>query len=123
MSMTDSDKKLIKDTWMQRHVKAIERTKKLKQEALERACIVTAFLKNTYGVEKVYLYGSLAKDDHFDAHSDIDLFIMGSNHVIDYWKMISKAQSLAVPFSLSIITDQEALPKLKEVIYMEGRLL
>jgi len=43
------------------------------------------------GIEKVYLFGSYAKDS-MEAHSDIDLLVVGEHSVMDLQKEISKIQ-------------------------------
>ena len=48
-------------------------------------------LKQVTGIEKVYLFGSYAKDS-MEAHSDIDLLVIGEHSVMDLQKEISKIQ-------------------------------
>jgi predicted nucleotidyltransferase len=47
--------------------------------------------KKIKGVEKVYLFGSYAKDT-MEAHSDIDLLVVGEHKIMELQKEISKLQ-------------------------------
>lgn len=48
-------------------------------------------MKQVEGVEKVYLFGSYAKDE-MDAHSDIDLLVVGEHKVLALQKKVNKLQ-------------------------------
>ncbi|MBU1147747.1 MAG: nucleotidyltransferase domain-containing protein [Candidatus Omnitrophica bacterium] len=48
-------------------------------------------LQNTIGATEAYIYGSYAKDK-MDAHSDIDLLIVGSHDIVLLQKELSKLQ-------------------------------
>ena len=106
-----------------REAKAALDEKKLRFQAQERALAVAHYLMKNYSLKRVYLYGSLALDDHFDIHSDIDLFIVGWDEGYNYWSMLSKAEKLAEPFRISIATEQDALPSLVDIVYKEGRMI
>lgn len=81
---------------------------------------VATFFKDSYKVEKVYLYGSLAWRKRFTSHSDIDLYI--NNFPLDqsYWETLAKAEAIALPFPLTIILEENAAPKLREKVEQEG---
>lgn len=48
-------------------------------------------LKQVPGIEKVYLFGSYAKDA-MEVHSDIDLLVIGDHKIMDLQKEVSKLQ-------------------------------
>lgn len=48
-------------------------------------------LKQIAGIEKVYLFGSYAKNE-MDTHSDIDLLVVGEHKVMSLQKQITKLQ-------------------------------
>lgn len=48
-------------------------------------------LSNIKGVEKVYLYGSYAKDE-MEMHSDIDLLVIGDHKIVLLQRQINKLQ-------------------------------
>ncbi len=50
-----------------------------------------SMLKQMTGIEKAYLFGSYAKDA-MEAHSDIDLLVIGTHKIMDLQKEISKLQ-------------------------------
>ncbi|MDH7578113.1 MAG: nucleotidyltransferase domain-containing protein [Bacillota bacterium] len=91
----------------------------LRKRALDKARKVAVLLKSQYGVEKVYLYGSLAWGK-FGKGSDIDLLIVGfrgSNH---FWRMQVEAEEIASPFPVSIVCFEDALPPLRNRVLQEG---
>lgn len=123
MALTQSEKQNIRDMWAKRQQNSQERTQILKEQATQRAGKIARLLKSKYGVVQVYLYGSLAKNEVFDNHSDIDLFIEGWREENIYWVMFSEAESIARPYNVSIITDKEAFPSIIDTVYREGRII
>jgi predicted nucleotidyltransferase len=123
MAFTESEKNVIRATWEEKQQKLREREALLKKEAWNRALQIARFLKNKYRIHQVYLYGSLAEDQHFDTHSDIDLFIAGWTENQNYWKMISEVEDLSRPYPVSIVTEKDALPSLLDRVMSEGRIL
>jgi len=123
MLLSQSEKDAIKATWAKREKEFAANKQRYRNEALYNAMKVCKFLKTKYGVKDVFLYGSLAKDDCFDTHSDIDIYITGWNQEDQFWIMFSQVEAIAAPYPLSIVTEREASPSLKEIVYKEGRLL
>ena len=50
-----------------------------------------SIIKQVKGIEKVYLFGSYAKDT-MEVHSDIDLLVIGDHKIMELQKEISKLQ-------------------------------
>jgi predicted nucleotidyltransferase len=123
VSLTGEQKRSIQKTMVLREAKAALDEKKLRFQARQRALAVADYLMKNYSLKRIYLYGSLASDDHFDIHSDIDLFIVGWDEEYNYWSMLSKAEKIAEPFVISIATEKDALPSLVDSVYKEGRLI
>ncbi|MGQ9533516.1 MAG: nucleotidyltransferase family protein [Desulfotomaculales bacterium] len=90
--------------------------------ALRKARLVARHLKDRYGVEQVYLYGSLARGT-FGPHSDIDIFVVGFGDHRRYWRMQVEVEEIAAPFTVSVVCDDEAPPALKEKVLQRGVLL
>ncbi|HHV97010.1 MAG TPA: nucleotidyltransferase domain-containing protein [Clostridiaceae bacterium] len=123
MLLLPNEREAIKRTWIERQRKNKIEMQKRMNEAFCCAKKVAYFLKENYGVDKVYLYGSLAKGEYFDKLSDIDLYITGWKNEKQYWSMLAEAQSLSRPYPISIVTEREALPSLKQIVEKEGILL
>ncbi len=90
--------------------------------ALRKARLVARHLKDRYGVERVYLYGSLARGT-FGPHSDIDIFAVGFRDHRRYWRMQVEVEEIAAPFAVSVVCDDEGSPRLKEKVLQKGLLL
>jgi predicted nucleotidyltransferase len=123
MLLPPADREAIRTTWIKRQNEDINKRQKQAKEALCRAYKVAHLLLDKYKVTQVYLYGSLARDEYFDDYSDIDIYITGWEDEKHYWIMLSEVQHVASPYPISIVTEKEALPTLKETIHKEGKLL
>lgn len=106
---------------MRRKVEAEE--KKLEErrqaEALAKAKAVAEWLKKNYRVEEVYLYGSLAWGG-FGVNSDIDLLVRGFKDKEHYWQMQSGAESVAQPFELNLLCEEEVPESLWRKVKTKG---
>ncbi len=76
-------------------------------EARSKAQQVAAWLKKKYGVERVYLFSSLAWGG-FHIRSDIDLLVRGFKDKERYWQMQAGAAKVGSPFELNLICEEEA---------------
>lgn len=90
------------------------------QQALQIAQDLAVMLRDKYGVEQVYLYGSLAWGG-FDCHSDIDLFLVGFTG--NYWQAFSDAEKVAMPIAVSLACEEDCVDDLKEKVLAKGVLL
>ncbi|HHY98284.1 MAG TPA: nucleotidyltransferase domain-containing protein [Firmicutes bacterium] len=97
-----------------------ERTEELISKAFQKAQAIASLLKNRYGAERVFLYGSLACGG-FREGSDIDILVEGFQG--SYWKMYTEAEDLASPFNVSIALYEDAAPSLREAALKGGMLL
>ncbi|HHY91937.1 MAG TPA: nucleotidyltransferase domain-containing protein [Firmicutes bacterium] len=111
-----------REAWRRRAARKAEEEQKLREAALARARTIAARLKKDYGVERVYLYGSLVWG-RFDARSDIDLFAVGFPRSANYWAALAAMEHLAVPFPLQIVLAETAHPGLRQRVEKEGLLL
>lgn len=120
---TDAEKRVMRQEWTRRFREKQQKKENLRKEALEKAFLVARLLKDKYQVEKIYLFGSLAREGPFDHLSDIDLFIIGWTEEDKFWSMYAEAEEVARPFPISLVTEKGALPSLVETVYREGRVL
>lgn len=94
-----------------------EERRQRKKDAFVRAEMVAEFMKEKWGVTRVYLYGSLAWGD-FHERSDIDLFVEGFKG--DYWRMLVEVEEIAGPFPVSVVCAEDAFLSLKKRVLEEG---
>ncbi|GEA17284.1 nucleotidyltransferase family protein [Moorella sp. E306M] len=88
-------------------------------EAQARARAVAKWLKEKYGVDEVYLFGSLAWGG-FNSHSDIDMLIRGFKDKEHYWQMQVQAENIAGPFELNLLCEEEAPESLRRKVAEKG---
>lgn len=89
------------------------------QEIAYRAALI---LKDQFGVKKVVLFGSVLQPHLFHIHSDIDLAVWDLTGR-EYFKAVGVLQSLDPDFTIDLISFDEALPALQEVIRRDGKEL
>ena len=123
MQYTRGQKELMKKTLARKVEKRKLDEQRMRDEAISKAEDIAAFLKTSYGVRNVYLFGSLAWRNRFTAHSDIDIYVDGFPKEKDYWKALAKSEEIAMPFPVTIVLAENAKPELKQKVEKEGLLL
>lgn len=118
--MSAADRERMRAYWQERREREEAGARLRRHEALEKARSLAAWLKQKWGAKEVYLYGSLVQEKGFDHLSDIDLFVIGLPVDADYWRMLAEGRELARPFSPSIVTEEDALPSLRQKVLREG---
>ncbi len=121
--MEDLQLQEMKKKWQERQEKKEQAKKKRREDALYKANAVTVFLKEKYGVKKVYLFGSLSRGKHFSAHSDIDILLEGFPQKEKVWEALARAEHIAAPFPLSLILAEDAFPDFAQKAKEEGIVL
>lgn len=116
--MTDDKLEEYKKAWQERLLKKKNEERKRKEEAVEKAKKASLLLKEKYGINRVILFGSLAKDRFF-ANSDIDLAIDGTGEE-DYISMAWDVWLEVRPFKVDLVPVQEVEDRVKERIEREG---
>lgn len=110
------------EVWKKR---AIERQKELaqrKEKAAHEAMRLVRILVQEYGVQQVYVFGSLVQDDSFLTEtSDIDLAVYGLDPKL-YFRALGRIQD-ATKFGVDLVTMESCSDSLREAILKEGRLL
>jgi predicted nucleotidyltransferase len=81
------------DYWRDRRVKESQYHKKLANEARQEVKQIVDFLVQSYGVQRIILFGSLTRD-RFVEESDIDLAVKGLVPA-DYFKILAEVNRLA----------------------------
>ncbi|MEW5762510.1 MAG: nucleotidyltransferase domain-containing protein [Bacillota bacterium] len=113
----------LRRAWAERVRRAKREEGARRRQAIARAEAAARFLKEKYGVEKVYLFGSLVWGKRFTSCSDIDLMVEGLRQPDRYWRMQVELEELTAPFEVNVVLAEDALPSLREKVRKEGRLL
>ncbi|ADD01976.1 DNA polymerase beta domain protein region [Thermoanaerobacter mathranii subsp. mathranii str. A3] len=122
MSITDEEKKKIRENWRLKSEKEKEMLEIRKKDALDKAHKIAKFLKEKYNVSKVVLYGSLARGFDFWEFSDIDIFVDDwDDDKFNYWTMFVEIERIARPYKVSIVTQRDVTGALLKEIEKEGR--
>ena len=113
----------LRKTYLERAKRKKEAEEKRKRDALMKAKEVAAFLKQSYGVRDVTLFGSLAWGKHFSVHSDIDLLVEGFPEEKNFWRALAESEHRAAPFPISLVLAEDAARGLVEKAKREGTVL
>lgn len=104
----------------QRLAKRTQRLSELRKRAMAVARQAADLLKKEYGVEAVYLFGSLAEETSvFDERSDVDLAVRGLDETV-YFRVVSRLLDLDHALDVDLIQMETAPKSLVEKIETEG---
>jgi len=97
---------------------------KQRRERLEHGLKVAgqaaALLRQRFKVEKVVVFGSLLRPEHFRERSDVDLAVLGLADQ-DFLSAVAAVTSLDPEIIVDLVAIEQASPSLKQHIEQEGR--
>ncbi|MFO7818309.1 MAG: nucleotidyltransferase family protein [Thermodesulfobacteriota bacterium] len=100
--------------------KPIEGYPSMHGEALDVARKAAKILRETFGANKVILFGSLCSPSHFGPHSDIDLAVWGISSEY-FYKATATITGMSSQFRIELIDPCTCRPSIKESILKEGK--
>lgn len=100
------------------HSQAEVRLRKAR-EAASRAALI---LKEEFGVQQVFLFGSSVHPSLFHIHSDVDLAVWGLTGR-EYFRAVGVLQSLDPEIAVDLVAFEEASRSMQEMILREGQRL
>ena len=109
-------------TMKRREARARRDQEQRREQARAIARHVARFLRTTYGVSRVVLFGSMAQEVLLSRHSDLDLAVWGLG-ADDYFKAVGRVQDEGARFSVDLIRMEQAPDSLCAVVREEGREL
>jgi predicted nucleotidyltransferase len=108
------------NAWRHRFEQNNQLMEKRRIELRHLAEKIAEFLKKEYGLEEIYLIGSIVSDRPLSALSDIDLVVKGIPDA-DYFPVLSHIYDLLpVDVTLDLITFETATPSIIDKIKSEG---
>ena len=90
-----------------------------KKRAMNTARRISAWLKQTYGVARVVLFGSVATNRRLRSRSDIDVAVWGLD-AASYYEAVAQVQDEAMPFTVDLVRIEQCPHSLRAVIGKEG---
>lgn len=104
--------------WQRRQAARTAARARRQERAWQVAREAARLLRETFGAEAVWVFGSLARG-RMDEASDIDLAVSG---LADRWlyRAIGQLQALDADFSIDLVRLEEASPSLRKRIEAEG---
>lgn len=92
------------------------------EKAWEVAKQIACILRQKYGANKVWVFGSLTNKEMFNQWSDIDIAVEGIPHE-SYYKAVAEVISLSPEYKIDIVDILDCSPLLRENIQKEGILI
>jgi predicted nucleotidyltransferase len=109
-------------TMKKREARARREQEERREQARATAWHVARYLRDTYGVSCVVLFGSMAQEVPLSRHSDLDLAVWGLD-AEDYFEAVGRMQGEGTPFSVDLVRMEQAPDSLCAVVQEEGREL
>jgi predicted nucleotidyltransferase len=98
----------------------------IQQDRLDQAWKVArkgaTMLRREFGVDKVWVFGSLLYPERFDNHSDIDLAVE-SIEGTDFYRAVSWLLDIDFDFSFDLVELAHASERMRSIIAVEGQEL
>jgi predicted nucleotidyltransferase len=92
-----------------------------KKKALDIAKKSAGILRNKFGIDRLWIIGSLANNDQpFTTWSDINLVVDGLDSS-DFWKAGARLDQLTDDYHIDLIATQHAKPTILEKVKQEGK--
>lgn len=107
--------------WKKRIKQQEEENARLRRRARRDARKMARVLGEEFGVQRVYLFGSVLRPGYFCAASDIDLAVEGLAPDLVYRAERRLEEITRFPFDL--VELEEAMPELAEQVRQEGEVL
>jgi predicted nucleotidyltransferase len=105
--------------WIRQAASRPKDNKELRERAWKIAHQAAQILKERYGVSRVRVFGSLAKESGFLQGSDIDLAVEGLK-LEDYWSAVSSVLYLDNQIPVEIVDKSECHPHIWTAVEKEG---
>jgi len=119
IQVTDEEMAIYRATARHREEQERQEQERRAREAWEVAQRAAVLLKSRFDVQRVILFGSLARRDLFHQRSDIDLAVEGITSR-DFWRAWSALDTLGREFEIDLVDVETASLSLRSEIEQEG---
>lgn len=106
-------------TEQQRRLAKARRLSQRRQKAWEVAQQAGRLLRNTFGAQRVVVFGSVLYPKRFHERSDLDLAVWGLEEQ-NYYRVVSRLLDLDPAISVDLVEGETAPPYLLTIIEQEG---
>lgn len=122
--MSEQDYSSYKVAWRKRFEKERQKRRNLKMQVRKSAKKAAKFLAEKFGVRKVYVFGSvLREDDFFCERSDLDLAVEGLPEGQYIEMLVSLENEIESPVLINVVQMETCRESLKDNILKKGKLL
>jgi predicted nucleotidyltransferase len=119
IQVTDEEMAIYRATARHREEQERQEQERRAREAWEVAQRAAVLLKSRFDVQRVILFGSLARRDLFHQRSDIDLAVEGITSR-DFWRAWSALDTLGREWEIDLVGVETASLSLRSTIEREG---
>jgi len=89
------------------------------RHAMAKTHLAAEHLKRHYKC-RVYLFGSMVREDRFTDRSDIDLAVLNLDSQTNFWKLYSEVMNILSPFDFDLVEMERIDPDVRQYILKEG---
>ena len=118
-SVPDDDLERYRATRRCREAEHREWQREAKRKAMASARRVARWLKDTYAVERVVLFGSVAQDEVLGPRSDLDIAVEGLPSQ-EYYRAVACVQSFVDRGQVDLVQIERCPPSLRTTIEKRG---
>ena len=108
-AISSADMEVYRRTAKRRNYAAEERRRQTVRQGWDLAARAAKQLRKQFQAQRVVVFGSLLRPDHFDAHSDVDLAVWGLADK-DYLKAVAMVTGLDSEITVDLIRMEDASP-------------
>jgi predicted nucleotidyltransferase len=119
IQVTDEEMAIYRATAQHQEEQERHEQERRAREAREVAQRAAVLLKSRFDVQRVILFGSLARRDLFHQRSDIDLAVEGIKGR-DFWRAWSALDTLGLEWEIDLVDVETASLSLRSTIEREG---
>lgn len=110
-AISSADMEVYRRTAKRRKDAAEERRRQLVKQGWDVAARAAKQLRKHFQAQRVVVFGSLLRPDHFDVHSDVDLAVWGLADK-DYLKAVAMVTGLDSEITVDLIRMEDTSPSI-----------
>lgn len=119
MDVTEEQMRVYRETARKRLAAEQAKLERRRERAMTVARAGAEILKTNYGAKEVFLFGSLARNEPFTEHSDVDLAATGLDER-RYFKIVAELLYIDTAIDVDLVMMESASESLKTQIREEG---
>ena len=119
MPLSDEALARYRETRRRRDAAARAQQKEARRNAWHAARQAASVLEDEFGVERVVLFGSVAREERLSPHSDLDLAVEGLAPMA-YYRAVARLQSIPEKMTVDLVRLESCRDSLRQTVDETG---